>query len=163
MWACKTLTSLLKVIISLVLKRLYLTRIDFVVLSKQDNKLEEIILWKTSWPREDHSSYFTWIFSVPTHTRVWMATHSIGHCWWCFKITWVFFLDDKSQARSSKTSVGRPKINMKWRSRRFTATMERSSRTPMWTPYLMKKGSLMSSRLRTHLNKTELLRGRTGL
>ena len=29
------------------------------------------------------------------------------------RFTWVFFLDDKSQARSSKTSVGRPKINLK--------------------------------------------------
>src|SRR6266496_2471611 len=41
--------------------------------------------------------------------------------------------------------------------------MNRSSRTPMWTPFLTKKGFHMSSRLRTHLNKMELLRGRTGL
>ena len=41
--------------------------------------------------------------------------------------------------------------------------MERSSRTQMWTPFLTKKGFHMSSRLHTHLNKMELLRGRTGL
>ena len=64
--------------------------------------------------------------------------------------------------RSSKTSLGRPKTNLKWRSRRFAATTERSSRTQMWTPFLMKKGFHTSSRLRTHLNKMELLRGRTG-
>ena len=30
------------------------------------------------------------------------------------RFTWVFFLDDKSQVqRSSKTSLGRPKINLK--------------------------------------------------
>ena len=40
--------------------------------------------------------------------------------------------------------------------------MERSSRTQMWISSLMKKGFHMSSRLRTHLNKMELLRGRTG-
>ena len=40
--------------------------------------------------------------------------------------------------------------------------MERSSRTQMWTPFLTKKGFHTSSRLRTHLNKMELLRGRTG-
>ena len=32
----------------------------------------------------------------------------------------------------------------------------------MWTPFLTKKGFHTSSRLRTHLNKMELLRGRTG-
>ena len=32
----------------------------------------------------------------------------------------------------------------------------------MWIPFLTKKGFHMSSRLRTHLNKMELLRGRTG-
>ena len=32
----------------------------------------------------------------------------------------------------------------------------------MWTPFLTKKGFHMSSQLRTHLNKMELLRGRTG-
>src|SRR3989337_2133749 len=41
--------------------------------------------------------------------------------------------------------------------------MERSSGTPMWIPFLMKKGFHMSSRLCTHLNKMELLRGRTRL
>ena len=40
--------------------------------------------------------------------------------------------------------------------------MERSSRTQMWTPFLTKKGFHTSSRLRTHLNKMELLRGRAG-
>ena len=40
--------------------------------------------------------------------------------------------------------------------------MDRSSRTQMRTPFLTKKGSHMSSRVRTHLNKLELLRGRTG-
>src|SRR3989337_185776 len=39
--------------------------------------------------------------------------------------------------------------------------MEQSSRTPMWTPFLTKKGFHMSSRLRTRLNKMELFRGRT--
>ena len=43
MWACEILISLLKVIISLVLKILYLTRIDFVVLVKQEKRLEEVI------------------------------------------------------------------------------------------------------------------------
>src|SRR4051812_30403706 len=32
----------------------------------------------------------------------------------------------------------------------------------MWTPFLTKKGFHTSSRLHTHLNKMELLRGRTG-
>src|SRR3954469_10893686 len=41
--------------------------------------------------------------------------------------------------------------------------MERSSGTQMWTPFLTKKGFHTSSRLRTHLNKMELLRGRTRL
>ena len=41
-------------------------------------------------------------------------------------------------------------------------TTERNSRTQMWTPFLMKKGFHMSSRLRTHLNKMELLKGRIG-
>ena len=41
--------------------------------------------------------------------------------------------------------------------------MERSSRTQMWIPFLTKRGFHTSSRLRTHLNKMELLRGRTGL
>ena len=41
MWACETLTSLLKVVISLVLKMSYLIRIDFAVLVKQVNRLEE--------------------------------------------------------------------------------------------------------------------------
>src|SRR3954469_5453671 len=41
--------------------------------------------------------------------------------------------------------------------------MERNSRTQMWTPFLTKKGFHTSSRLCTHLNKMELLRGRTGL
>ena len=40
--------------------------------------------------------------------------------------------------------------------------MERCSRTQMWTPFLTKKGFHTSSRLCTHLNKMELLRGRTG-
>src|SRR4051812_29439369 len=33
----------------------------------------------------------------------------------------------------------------------------------MWTPFLRKRGFHMSSRIRTHLNKMELLRGRTEL
>ena len=41
MWACEILISLLKVIISLELKMLYLTRIDFVVLVRKENRLEE--------------------------------------------------------------------------------------------------------------------------
>ena len=41
MWACETLTSSLKVIISLVLKMSYLIRIDFAALVKQVNRLEE--------------------------------------------------------------------------------------------------------------------------
>ena len=41
--------------------------------------------------------------------------------------------------------------------------MERSSRTQMWTHFLTKKGFHMSSRLRTRLNKMDLLKGRTGL
>ena len=41
MWACEILISLLKVIISLVLKMSYLTRIDFAALAKQENRLEE--------------------------------------------------------------------------------------------------------------------------
>ena len=48
MWACEMLISLLKVIISLELKMSYLTRIDFVVLVKQGNKLEEVIALRTS-------------------------------------------------------------------------------------------------------------------
>ena len=42
MWACRILIRLLKVSISLVLKMIYLTRIDFAVLVKQENKLEEV-------------------------------------------------------------------------------------------------------------------------
>ena len=44
MWPCETLTSLLKEIISLVLMMSYLIRIDFAVLVKQANRLEEGIL-----------------------------------------------------------------------------------------------------------------------
>ena len=41
MWACETLTTLLKEIISLVLKMSYLIRIDVAALAKQENRLEE--------------------------------------------------------------------------------------------------------------------------
>ena len=41
MWACKILIRLLKVIISLELKTLYLTRIDFAVHARKENRLEE--------------------------------------------------------------------------------------------------------------------------
>ena len=73
-----------------------------------------------------------------------------------------FLMINRRSKRSSRTSLGRPKINLKWRSRRFTATTEQNSRMPMWTPFLMKKGFHMSSRLCTHLNKMEFVRGRTG-
>lgn len=42
-------------------------------------------------------------------------------------------------------------------------TTERSSRTLLWTPFLMRTVFHMSSQPRTHLNKMELLRGRTKL
>ena len=79
------------------------------------------------------------------------------------RFTWVFFLNDKSQVHKIFRNFARKAQNQfEVKIKKVRNNNERSSRTQMWTPFLTKKGFHTSSRLRTHLNKMELLRGRTG-
>ena len=55
------------------------------------------------------------------------------------RFTWVFFLDDKSQVQKIFKNFARKAQNQfEVKIKRFAATTERSSRTQMWTPFLMK-------------------------
>jgi hypothetical protein len=73
------------------------------------------------------------------------------------RFTWVFFLQDKSEAqRIVKKFIRRVQNEYEFK------TMVRNSGTPILKNILMKKESNMNSPHHTHLNKMALLRGRIG-
>ena len=80
------------------------------------------------------------------------------------RFTWVFFLDDKSQVQKIFKNFARKAQNqVEVKIKKVRNHNRTEFRTQMWIPFLTKKGFHTSSRLCTHLNKMELLRGRTGL
>ena len=79
------------------------------------------------------------------------------------RFTWVFFLDDKSQVQKFFKNFARKAQNQfEVKIKKVRSDNGTEFKNANVVPFLMKKGFHTSSRLRTRLNKMELLRGRTG-
>jgi hypothetical protein len=76
------------------------------------------------------------------------------------RYTWVFFLHGKSEV-ASIFLPRRLKMNLIARSRRLEVTTVKNLITPTYMNIVMRLGSSKKYRQHTHLNKMELLRGRT--
>jgi hypothetical protein len=78
------------------------------------------------------------------------------------RYTWVFFLHDKSEVASIfKKFAKKAQNEFDCKIKKIRVTMEKNLITPTYMNIVMILGSSMKYQQHTHLNKMELLRGRT--
>ena len=114
MWACEILISLLKVIVSLELKMLYLTRIDFVACQagKQVGGSHPVKNIMTT--RRPLELLHMDLFGPNAYKSLGGNSFGLVIVDDFSRFTWVFFLDDKSQVQKIfKNFARKPKINLK--------------------------------------------------